>query len=533
MLQFVIPAALLAAAGLIVPVLIHLWRPPARTIRLGSLRFLNTVPGRRLRDLRWRDRLLLVVRVTLLIALAVLLAQPLWVHVALGPQRWALRSPGAKFDAAAQRTWDERLAQGYQPRWLAPGFPDASNGGPAPAGAWMDAWSLLREADARVAPASQLAIFAPPRLALLRGERPALAHSEAAWVATPAADANFPDAWLESLSVARDGRGLRGMIGSTSETGTRSSLLVIAAPADTPAVTDVATGATLELRKTNDLVSGRLTTSKPEAWLPARVWRPVRAAIVHGPARVEDVRYLGAAIRAAAEVAGREITLEVREETTTTILPEADWVFRIGVAPLSAPLSRVLAENSVNVVSDAPLEAAEESAQTWFVAPEDPADVDGLRLWKRVAPARDARTVIWSDGFGAPLLTYSGEGRAERWQFLSRFHPEWSDWVRSGAFPGWIRSLVLRDFAAANHPARDRRLADARQIEPARAARDLEAVTLTQPADRTTDLHAWLWSIGALLLALERWLSLRSSPAPSIATPRAPAAKSEILEVSR
>ena len=533
MLQFVIPIALLAAAGLIVPVLIHLWRPPARTVRLGSLRFLTAVPGRRLRDLRWRDRLLLLVRVALLIALAVLLAQPLWVHVAQGPQRWALRSPGAKFDAATQQIWDDHLAQGYQPRWLAPGFLDASDDTITPAGAWIDAWSLLREIDARVPHGSQLAVFAPPRITLLRGERPALTHSEVAWVATPAADASSPVSWLEALNVARDGRGLRGMIGSTSETGTRSSLLVIAAPADTPSVTDAATGSTLELRKTNDSVSGRLTARKPEAWLPARVWRPVRAAIVHGPTRLEDVRYLGAAIRAAAEVAGREITLEVREETTTTILPEADWVFRIGVAPLSAPLSSVLAENNVNVASDAPLEAAEESAPTWFVAPEDPADVDGLRLWKRVAAGREARTVIWSDGFGAPLLTYSREGRAERWQFLSRFHPEWSDWVRNGAFPGWIRSLVLRDFAGANNPARDRRLADARQIEPARAAPDIESVTLTQPADRTTDLHPWLWSIAALLLALERWLSLRSSPAPSIAAPRAPAAKPEILEVSR
>lgn len=510
MLQFVIPAALLAAAGVLVPILIHLWRPPARTIRLGSLRFLNAVPGRRLRDLRWRDRLLLLVRVALLLALSALLAHPLWVHVAQGSQRWALRSPAANFDPSAQRVWSDLLAQGYQPRWLAPGFPDAGDAGAAPATAPIDAWSLLREADARVPDGSKLTVFAPPLLATLQGERPALAHSEATWISTPTNDLAAPTTWLQSLSLGRDGRSARANIGSSSEAGNRASRLPIPAIAEVASLTDPATGAALEIRGSNGAVAGRLATPKPEPWLPARVWRPVRVAIVHGPTRTEDARYLAAAVRASAEVADREITLEIREEGSNTILPEADWVFRIGTAALSAPMTRVLAETNVNVVTDAPLDAPLDTSPSWFVAPDNAGDVNDSRLWQRAAAVRDDRTVVWSDGFGAPLLTFSRDGRAERWQFLGRFHPDWNDWVRSGAFPGWVRSLVLRDEITATDPARDRRLADLRQLLPARAGRDAESVTLSQPADRTSDLHLCIWALSAWLLAVDRWLSLRS-----------------------
>src|SRR5260221_7316570 len=121
MIQFGFPAALLAAVAVLAPVVLHLWRPPARTVRLGSLRFLATVPGRRLRDLRWRERLLMLLRIALVLALAALLAGPLWLDRREGPQRWALLSPNAVLEGSSRQTWRELLADGYQPRRLESG----------------------------------------------------------------------------------------------------------------------------------------------------------------------------------------------------------------------------------------------------------------------------------------------------------------------------------------------------------------------------------------------------------------------------
>ena len=105
MLQLLSPAGLWALASLALPLAIHLWRPPPQTVRLGSLRFLDNLPHRRLRNLRWRERALLAVRLALLTALALLLAGPHWrQRVFAGPQSWVLLDPTATLsgDSAAR-----------------------------------------------------------------------------------------------------------------------------------------------------------------------------------------------------------------------------------------------------------------------------------------------------------------------------------------------------------------------------------------------------------------------------------------------
>jgi len=266
MIQFLIPAALLAAAGMIVPILLHLWRPPARTIHLGSLRFLQTVPGRRLRDLRWRDRLLLLLRVALLLTLAALLAGPRWIDRNDGPQRWALLAPNALLEGPTQQAWRELLAEGYQPRRLASGFPGADATTPRTSDDLLDVWSLLREADARVPAGSKLVVFAPPRASFLRGARPALAHSDVRWIATTARDDSLRTTWIDPLAVMSYGRGLRATIGTSDATSTRFSVLKVNDASRVNTISDPVSNAELEIRKVADDLAVRLSGAKPEYW---------------------------------------------------------------------------------------------------------------------------------------------------------------------------------------------------------------------------------------------------------------------------
>ena len=182
MLQLLSPAGLWALAALSLPLAIHLWRPPPRTVRLGSLRFLESLP-RRIYNLRWRERLLLAVRMALLALLALLLAGPRWqIRPARGPQRWALLDSTAALSGESLARWHARQTAGDEIHALAPGFPAAGEGKPDIA---PDLWSLLREADAELPAGSLLTVFSPGRLAALRGARPALAHCRVAWVQTP------------------------------------------------------------------------------------------------------------------------------------------------------------------------------------------------------------------------------------------------------------------------------------------------------------------------------------------------------------
>jgi hypothetical protein len=99
-LQFLSPLALFALAALAVPAILHLWRPPAKTVRVGTLKFFTGPPVRRLNKLRWRERLLLAVRLLLLTLLVLLLAQPIWrKQPSAKPQKWALLEPGLTLPA--------------------------------------------------------------------------------------------------------------------------------------------------------------------------------------------------------------------------------------------------------------------------------------------------------------------------------------------------------------------------------------------------------------------------------------------------
>ena len=186
MLQLLSPTSLWALAALALPLAIHLWRPPPRTVRLGSLRFLEDLP-RRLHDLRWRERWLLAARLALLALLALLLAAPRWQRrPPHGPQHWILLDPtAAPFDGSLDRLHALQSA-GYETRTLASGFPMMAHAALLrPDAAVPDLWSLLREADAELPAGSSLAVLTPGRMASLRGSRPTLQHARVEWVRTP------------------------------------------------------------------------------------------------------------------------------------------------------------------------------------------------------------------------------------------------------------------------------------------------------------------------------------------------------------
>ena len=339
--------------------------------------------------------------------------------------------------------------------------------------------------------------------------------------------------WLAALSMSRDGHDLNATVGVSDGTSIRFSRLRVPGNAMDNSNSDPSAHAALDAKKSGDSYVARLPAETPESWVRASVRRPIRVAIVHAAPRSEDARYLAAAVRAVGDVADREISVAVREESDSQVLPEADWVFRLGVARLPAALSHALADDNVNVVSDAPGDAVEQNRPTWIVASDDAAGFGGTRLWKRAVAGNDAGVMVWSDGYGEPLLTFTREGRAERWRFFSRFHPEWNDLVRRGLFPEWIRSLLLRDGDASMLRARDRRTADPTQLQPASRPAGIDGAFLPPPAERRTDLHSWIWTLAAALLAAERALSLRARPSRPVEAISAKSAESKSAEALR
>lgn len=165
------PLGLAALAALALPLLIHLVRRlELRRTEFPALRWIaeRARPRRRLRFERpW----LLLVRLALLAALALLLAQPVLVDAPkVATDTWLLLAPGAD-RAAARAAVPDLDARG---RWLAPGFPPLDT--PPPSGT-VPLASLLRELDAMLPKDATPTFIVPTELAGLDGERARLTHA--------------------------------------------------------------------------------------------------------------------------------------------------------------------------------------------------------------------------------------------------------------------------------------------------------------------------------------------------------------------
>jgi len=169
-LALLLPFGLAALAAWLVPLLIHLRRrSEQQRTAFAALQWLpaRAHPRSRLRFEKWP---LLLVRLLLLAALALLLASPVLFG---GPQskRWVVVAPG--IDRSAVATRDD--AAEY--RWLAPGFPTLD--APAP-NARQPVGSLLRELDATLPARTALTVLVPAVLDGADAAKPIL-HRSVQW----------------------------------------------------------------------------------------------------------------------------------------------------------------------------------------------------------------------------------------------------------------------------------------------------------------------------------------------------------------
>ncbi len=200
MFHVVQPLALFALGALAVPILIHLRRRPLPVVRVGSLRPFLARP-RPLRPRTLRDWPLLLLRCAVLAALALALAGPRWSPRTPSPARWCLLLPGTPLHDTDLREWSLRLREGFEARWLAPGFPRILDPTHSPApDVRAPVWSLLGQADRRLAPGSEAWVFGPTWTSLFEGSRPTVAHLRIRWQAVPT-----PPPVLTPLPAARVG----------------------------------------------------------------------------------------------------------------------------------------------------------------------------------------------------------------------------------------------------------------------------------------------------------------------------------------
>jgi len=147
-----VPAALGALLAVLVPLAIHIARrTETQVIDFAALRWLNPNP-KPVQRLRLDERLLLAVRIALVIAVVLALAEPVLRPTGDGRPVVAV-SPMVDAKSVADR--------GERRVWLAPGFPSLDRPAPTRSGPFA---SLVRQLDAETPGKTSITIIAPPAL---------------------------------------------------------------------------------------------------------------------------------------------------------------------------------------------------------------------------------------------------------------------------------------------------------------------------------------------------------------------------------
>ena len=189
-LSLLAPIGLLALLGVLVPLALHLTRKATQQrVDFAALRWLK-VQARPRRSWSLHERVLLVLRSTLVTLLALLLAAPVLTRVPAADLPWVVVVPGSA---------PSPITAGAKWRWLSPGFPDYAQAEPA-SGAPIA--SLLRELDAQLPADTALTVVAPSKLSGLDGARSQLSRGVQLRVMPEQPTASVTAAQLGSVRVA-------------------------------------------------------------------------------------------------------------------------------------------------------------------------------------------------------------------------------------------------------------------------------------------------------------------------------------------
>jgi hypothetical protein len=175
-----------ALAGLLFPLLIHLWnRKLGKRVQTGSIRWLKSSKSSRISSLRFTQWLLFLLRAGILVLFAALLAQPF-----INDQKKAdvkklvLVQPELTTYQAVKDQLDSLQRQNFDIRLFKAGFPHWQQQIKYTSESATDYWGLLQQAGKRFAVEDTLWVYATTSARNFTGSRPAVGFN-VQWVSLP------------------------------------------------------------------------------------------------------------------------------------------------------------------------------------------------------------------------------------------------------------------------------------------------------------------------------------------------------------
>lgn len=451
-MHFLYPIGLFALAGIIVPLVIHLWNvKQGKTIKIGSIALLGESSSASSKSIKINDWLLFVLRCLLLMLLAFLLAQPYLKKTISKSSKtgWILidRNNFPQVFKSHRKTIDSLLKNGYEIHDFNAGFSllslkDTSTNEISQHNSLIYN-TLLSAADQTVPAGSQVYLFADQRVNRFGNELP-LVNYKLNWI--PLNQSDTLSSWIATYA------------GKKYEAKSNPSGTVYQA----------------------------LNTSENT---------PVNITI-HEGAGISDSKYIIAALKAIGSFTQRKIIIN----------PPA------GKATIGFWLSdeTVSAAFKSSIAPDGALFQYEKGK---ILTTPSFIKIDGkqLKLSKRIASGNQAEKA-WTDGFGDAILAKEKTGDLSTFHFYSRFNPQWNELVWDPLFVKALMPIVIQDknpddFGFENNPA-DQRTLSLKQKVAIEANKTVSATKTTQNKPIGTEF----WVAAFLIFATERILSFRKKP---------------------
>lgn len=466
-MQFLYPIGWLALAGVVIPLMIHLWNiKQGKTLKVGSIALLGESSVLSSRSYRFTDILLLILRLLIILLLAFLLAKPMFEKklVRKTEKGWVLVQQH-RFPIVYQQhrsLIDSLLKQGYQLHDFSPEFKTLSLNDTLQKGSIKDTLSvgyfnLLALLDQQKKPGFKTVLFADQQVVNMGELKPDL-RLDLKWV--PLQQTDSLKTWT-----------------STYRTGKYEA---VSSPASTVYSKVVSAG------------------------------RPIQVMLKAD--RQADGTYIAAAIQAYAAYSKSKIKLlDYRPDN----LAETDFIFWLSQAKIPAEIPAQLKQGGgyLSYVSGEP----EDMESRLLFGGQAAGIMPVVQLNKRVSTEAYAGVPVWTDGFGTPILVKTAEANTTHYRFYTQFNPDWSELVWSPAFVRTIMPLIIgaeiKD-GAAQQQEDQRILMPDFKYHPADLAAvnsDKSQQSSTQTYSEQVSLEKYTWFILLLLLCTERFFSFRKS----------------------
>lgn len=488
------PIWLFALAAIGIPVLIHLWNiRPGKTLKVGSIALFTESSPKSSRSFKLMDILLLILRCLMLILLALILAAPfLQRHLNITKAKGWVLMPKPYFSETYSRfehKIDSLVKEGYEVHYFNTGFQKTNTDSLLKGGDYIDERSnttpvnyraLTRLLSKKVPASTAVEIFTPGYIGSFTGTKPQT-NLHINWHTYTPVDSvrTWPAAaWLTTNGT------IRIMQGTSSPSGTGYQYI------------DIKNGGQNGSAYQLSMEHGVPVVSSDKQKIS--VDTATQRIAIYSDKDAGDAGYLKAALSAIAQLTQRKAT--IRQYTSLQNIPAGqNWLFCLS----DRAITQTAALKAKNIFR---YEAGKTIiADSWINNTANYTLSQGavkIPLHKTI-DAKPLGDVLWTDGFGKPVLSKNGD----IYHFYSHFNPAWNDLVWSDEFPKWLMAFMQPTVKA--NDIYDRRIISPEQVQPIFMA---DADKITDAQYQNISLVNYLWMILAIIFITERWLATRNKP---------------------